>query len=61
MDIIPPTQDALQRHVKRAVYQVGIWTTSIQVKQVIPSPEEFGWSKDTLWILVWITIPYSMQ
>jgi len=60
MNMIPPTQDALQQHVKRAVYQAGIWTTSTQVKQVIPSPEDFGWSKDPLsqlWVPVWITIP----
>ena len=41
MDMIPPTQDALHQHVKRAVYQAGIWTTSTQVQQMIPSPEDF--------------------
>ena len=60
MDMIPPTQDALLQHVQRAVYQAGIWTTSTQVQQVIPSPKDFAWSKDPLsqsWVPVWITIP----
>ncbi len=30
MDRIPPTQDALLQHAKRAVFQAGIWTTSTQ-------------------------------
>ena len=41
IDIIPPTQDALQQHDKRAVYQAGIWATDTQVKLVIPSLEGF--------------------
>ena len=60
MDMIPPMQDALHQHVKRAVYQAGIWTTSTQVQQMIPSSEDFGWSKDPLsqsWVPVWLTIP----
>ena len=60
MDMIPPTQDALQQHVKRAVYLAGIWMTSTQIKQVVPSPDGFGWSKDPLsqlWVPIWITIP----
>jgi len=48
MDMIPPTQDTLQQHVQQAVYQAGIWTTSTHVKQVIPSPEDFGWPNNPL-------------
>lgn len=55
---IPPTQNALLQHVKRAIYQAGIWTTSTLEQQVVPSPHEFGWSKESKsWIPVWITIP----
>ncbi len=55
---IPPTQNALLQHVRRAVYQAGIWTTCAQAQQVVPSPQAFGWTKEsTSWIPVWITIP----
>ena len=42
VDRIPPTQDALLQHVRRAVYQAGIWTMSTQAQQVVPSPQEFA-------------------
>ena len=42
MDRIPPTQNALLQHTRRAVYQAGIWTSSTQVQQVIPSPQDFA-------------------
>ncbi|KAG5870817.1 hypothetical protein JTB14_023980 [Gonioctena quinquepunctata] len=45
MDKLPPTEDALLQHVRRAVYQAGIWTTSTQTQQVIPSPHTFAWNK----------------
>ena len=55
---IPPTQNALLQHVRRAVYQAGIWTTSTQEQQSVPSPHEFGWTKESnSWSPVWITIP----
>ena len=48
---IPPTQNALFQHVQRAVYQAGIWTTCTQTQQVVPSPQAFGWTKEsTSWI-----------
>ena len=59
MDRIPPTQNALLQHTQWAVYQAEIWTTSTQVQQVVPSPEEFAWTKtsSTSWHPVWMTIP----
>ena len=30
VDKLPPTNDALLQHVRRAVYQAGIWKTSTQ-------------------------------
>ena len=58
MDRIPPTQDALLQHTRRAVYQAGIWTTSTQAEPVVPSPQEFAWTKvSDLWVPVWMTIP----
>ena len=58
VDRLPPTQDALLQHTRRSLYQAGIWTTSTQGQQVVPSPEEFSWTKSSsTWIPVWITIP----
>ena len=38
IDNIPPTQNALLQRTKWTVYQTGIWTTSTQVHQAVPSP-----------------------
>ncbi|KAG5886902.1 hypothetical protein JTB14_004190 [Gonioctena quinquepunctata] len=58
MDKLPPTEDALLPHIRRAVYQAGIWTTSTQTQQVIPSPHDFAWNKvSESWVPVWMTIP----
>lgn len=55
---IPPTKDALLQHTRRAVCQAGIWTSSMQTHQAIPSPQEFSWNKlSNSWEPVWITIP----
>ena len=40
MNHIPPTQDALLGHLKRAAYQGNIWTTNDQSIQQLPSPVE---------------------
>ena len=58
MDKLPPTSNALLQHTRRAVFQAGIWTTRTQTQQVIPSAQDFGWSKVAdSWVPVWITIP----
>ena len=58
VDRIPPTQDALLQHVRRAIYQAGVWTTSTQAQQVLPSPQDLGWTKDSeSWVPVWTTLP----
>ena len=60
MDRIPPMQNALLQHTRRAMYQAGIWTSSTQVQQVIPSPQDFAWTKTSStqsWQPVWMTIP----
>ena len=57
MEKLPPTQDALLQHVKRVVFQAGIWTSSTRANQDIPSPQDFGWTKDSgSWLPVWMTI-----
>ncbi|KAG5874716.1 hypothetical protein JTB14_034595 [Gonioctena quinquepunctata] len=59
MDKLPLTEDAaLLQHIRRAVYQAGIWTTSTQTQQVIPSPHDFAWNEVLeSWVPVWMTIP----
>ena len=58
MERLPPTKNALLNHVKRAIYQAGIWTTSTIAQQSLPSPENFGWTKvSQAWIPQWITVP----
>ena len=58
MERLPPTQDALLQHIKRAVYQTGIWATSTQSHQLIPPPHNFGGTKEPgSWVPVWLTIP----
>ena len=57
MEKLPPTQDALLQHVKRVVFQAGIWTSSTRANQDIPSPQDYGWTKDSgSWLPVWMTI-----
>ena len=58
MEKLPPTQDALLQRARRVVYQAGIWTTSTQSEQAVPSPQEFSWTKEAdSWIPVRETIP----
>ena len=47
MDKLPPTKDALLQHVRRAVYQAGIWTSSTEAKPVVPFPQDFAWTKES--------------
>ena len=56
--IFPSFKDALLQHVKRSIYQAGIWATSHDHQQNIPSPDRFGWKKeDGCWAPVWLTLP----
>ena len=58
MERMPPTQNALLQHTKRAVYQAFIWVTSTQVQQMIPFPRDYGWGQvDNVWSLLWLTVP----
>ena len=41
---VPPTQAALDQHIKRAAYQAGhVWGQALEPMQVLPSPAEWGW------------------
>jgi len=51
-------KDALLQHIKRTIYQAGIWATSDDHQQNIPSPDRFSWKKeDGCWVPVWLTFP----
>lgn len=47
---LPPTQDALKYHVKRANYQACIWRSALDAFATTPSPDGHGWDlkNDTL-------------
>jgi hypothetical protein len=55
-------QDALLQHVRRAVHQSSIWTTSRLILKTVPSPDRWGWMKDNeSWTPVWMTIPEAAR
>ncbi len=52
---IPPTQDALRLHIKRANYQAMLWKHALQGNYKPPSPDGHGWSvKDDTLEVVWM-------
>ena len=59
MESLPPTENALLQHVKRCIYQVGVWYNSFYAHPLQPySPVNYGWREDESgWTPVWITIP----
>ena len=62
MERMPPTQNALLQHTKRAVYQASIWVTSTEVQQMIPSPSDYGWGQvDNVWSPLWLTVPEPVK
>ena len=54
---IPPTANALLLHIRRAIYQSGIWSRCILESQNCPSPQNYGWMENTdkKWYPVWMT------
>ena len=64
MEALPPTQAALEQHIKRAVYQGSIWATADQPLQQAPSPQGMGWTygnKAQAWIPFWTTLPMASE
>ena len=44
LEKIPPTQEALLQHTKRALHQAGyVWRQAREREQNIPDPSEWGW------------------
>ena len=58
LERVPPTADALLLHIKRAIFQKGVWATSLQPQQNLPSPSDFGWKRtnpNSHWEPQWIS------
>ena len=57
---IPPTKNALLFHTKRAIYQSGVWSQSLEEQQNLPSPKNFGWKESEgvvkIWEPLWMTL-----
>lgn len=64
MEKIPPTQDALLQHARRAAYQASSWATSESIEQNRHSPETWGWQLDQdtkSWTPVWTISPIASK
>uniref|UniRef100_UPI00358DF722 uncharacterized protein n=1 Tax=Myxine glutinosa TaxID=7769 RepID=UPI00358DF722 len=54
---MPPNQDALRQHIKRANYQAGIYKRSLQPIPDIPDPDGYGWMMEEELAINWMTLP----
>ena len=52
MESLPPTQDALVQHIKRANYQRLIWKNALQSDPETLCPTTSGWKIDQSFMLV---------
>jgi len=55
LDSIPPTQDALFQHAKRALHAAGfVWKQSLWRIPEIPNPSDWGWNaRNNQWVPYW--------
>jgi len=60
---IPPTKNALELHIKRAIYQsVHVWSNSLLSQPIFVSPSEWGWElEEGIWNPIWITVPQASE
>ena len=58
-DNLPPTQNALDHHIRRAAYTAGhIWGQAMNKAPALPSPSLWGYQmKEDMWQPTWISIP----
>lgn len=59
LENLPPTEDALHKHILRAVYQGGyVWGQIIAPQQQLPCPADWGWSNQNgYWEPIWTSLP----
>ena len=51
---LPPTKDALRKHIDRSNYQAALWKYALTPEVQIPSPDGHGWViSDHSLIIVW--------
>ena len=43
LENLPPSQEALKQHIKRACFQSNCWNKALLSNQVLPSPVDWGW------------------
>ena len=62
-EYLPPTKAALVEHIKRTTHLAGyVWGQSIIAKQVLPSPNLWGWIKsETGWVPFWTALPRAAK
>ena len=55
---LPPTQDALLQHLKRAIYPASIWLQSTIWKINAADPCDYGWKRESgKYFPLWMTLP----
>ena len=61
---IPPTFDALEQHLRRAIYQGGyVWVQALLLQPVLPSPTGWGWTNNDNgeYVPKWTTLPLAAK
>ena len=64
---IPPCQNSLYQHYLRALYQAGVWASSLEYVMNLPGPDGYGWkyqsddSSEVKWSPVWMTQREAME
>ena len=55
---LPPCQDALEKHTKRANFQAAIWRRALEADPRVPSPDGYGWTiTDGIISIDWMSLP----
>ena len=58
VEMVPPSQNALFQHCRRAMLQASIWTTAHDSAMIEPGPCIHGWNRDHDHLIPeWITFP----
>ena len=58
LENLPPSQEALKQHIKRASFQSNCWNKALLSNQVLPSPADWGWKLGAIgWEPLWTILP----
>ena len=62
LENIPPTQAAMEQHLKRARYQCNCWNMCLSPDPQLPDPSDWGWTKvSTEWQPFWTVLPEASK